>query len=161
MCLILEELFQNTKEFSNHIFFVFMSGFHVDKVCKNLGYAQWIRIEVVGFSGGIWVFWAEISFSLHILKTNTQFVSCMIEEKSSRRWLLNMVYASSSQLRRLLWEELNDNSDDNVNGWVAICDFNSIISTQEQSGYSTFNNAGSKDFNDWIYDNGLIDVQYK
>lgn len=31
-------------------------GSHANEICLKVGFANWIRVEVVGFSGGIWIF---------------------------------------------------------------------------------------------------------
>ena len=35
------------------------SGKQADSICKKIGFDYWVRVEAVGFSGGIWVFWKE------------------------------------------------------------------------------------------------------
>lgn len=37
-----------------------VSGVHVDNICRRIGYDEWVRMEAVGFSGGIWVFLEEV-----------------------------------------------------------------------------------------------------
>lgn len=34
-----------------------VSGSQVDDLCCRFGFDQWLCIEAVGFSGGIWIFW--------------------------------------------------------------------------------------------------------
>lgn len=36
-----------------------ISGEWADKVCTQIGFANWIRVEVVGFSGVIWLLWRD------------------------------------------------------------------------------------------------------
>lgn len=36
-----------------------VSGEQADMICRKIGYDEWVRVEVVGFSGGIWIFWRE------------------------------------------------------------------------------------------------------
>lgn len=30
-----------------------------DRVCQQIGWGSWHRVEATGFSGGIWIFWKE------------------------------------------------------------------------------------------------------
>lgn len=30
-----------------------ISGDHADRVCKSSGFANWVRVEAIGFSGGL------------------------------------------------------------------------------------------------------------
>ena len=29
----------------------------MDEICKKIGFKNWIKVESVGYNGGIWVFW--------------------------------------------------------------------------------------------------------
>lgn len=50
-----------------------VSGSQTDDICRSFGFAQWLWVEAVGFSGGIWVFWTE-DFEVEVLSTHPQFV---------------------------------------------------------------------------------------
>ncbi|XVF58991.1 hypothetical protein PTKIN_Ptkin07bG0237900 [Pterospermum kingtungense] len=45
-----------------------VSRTQVDLVCKGIGFENWVRVQAVGFSGGIWLFWKEW-FSVDIVYT--------------------------------------------------------------------------------------------
>lgn len=34
-----------------------VSGAQADETCLKVGFPNWVRVEAVGFSGGIWIFW--------------------------------------------------------------------------------------------------------
>lgn len=36
-----------------------ISGSRANEVCKNLNFSNWVRIEAIGYSGGIWIFWKK------------------------------------------------------------------------------------------------------
>ena len=50
-----------------------VSGSHADEVCQKLGFKEWIRVEAVGFSGGIWIFWNS-SLVIDVVHTHPQFI---------------------------------------------------------------------------------------
>lgn len=51
-----------------------------DKLCGRLRYQQWVRVECVGFRGGIWDFWNSSVVDLRILVSDAQFLHCGIFE---------------------------------------------------------------------------------
>lgn len=93
------------------------SGSQADNICKGFHYANWIRVEAIGFSWGIWIFWRE-NVSIDILLTYPQFILMSLKDTNSNVWFLSVVYGSpDSSLRCNLWETLNLKG-----GWaLAIC----------------------------------------
>lgn len=51
-----------------------ISGEVADKVCRKLGRRCWIRSEVLGYSGGIWVCWNEEEVDLRVIKLTRTIV---------------------------------------------------------------------------------------
>ena len=49
-----------------------VSGQHANEICKSIGFKNWVRVESVGFGGGLWVFWKD-QFHVDILFTHPQF----------------------------------------------------------------------------------------
>lgn len=84
-----------------------ISGNAVDKACKSFGFENWIRVEVVGFSGGIWLLWRN-NINFEIIATNPQFVFTHIRRGQERVGLVSFVYGSPTHyLRNKLWEKLS------------------------------------------------------
>lgn len=46
-----------------------VSGANADEICMKIGFENWIRVEAVGFSGGIWIFWKK-EVILNVICTN-------------------------------------------------------------------------------------------
>ena len=46
-----------------------VSGIHADIICKGINFANWVCVEAVGFSGGIWIFWRD-SILIDIVHTH-------------------------------------------------------------------------------------------
>lgn len=44
-----------------------VSGDRADKVLGCLGFEQWVKVDVVGFSGGLWVLWNECVVHVDVL----------------------------------------------------------------------------------------------
>ncbi|XVF57141.1 hypothetical protein PTKIN_Ptkin06aG0180000 [Pterospermum kingtungense] len=49
-----------------------ISGSHADEICCNFGFDQWLRVEAVGYSGGIWILWKD-EIDVEIISTHPQF----------------------------------------------------------------------------------------
>ncbi|XP_019164336.1 PREDICTED: uncharacterized protein LOC109160503 [Ipomoea nil] len=137
------------------------SGTGADETCIKLGFDQWLRVEAVGMSGGIWILWND-SLSLHNIRTNPQFVSMEIKNNNSRTWNIAVVYGSPSHsLRRNLWLELGREQCGLNEAWVTLGDFNSVKSSTEVNCPDNFNMRRSKDFTDWISRESLIDLGFR
>lgn len=97
-------------------------------------------IDAHGFSGGIWFLWDSTRVSVDLLPSGGQAFHAMIQVISNPQfkefsWLLSGVYASPDlETRNLLWDELRTIADNYSGPWVAIGDFNEIISHSEKSG---------------------------
>ena len=44
--------------------------------CMQLGFENWVRVEAVGYSGGIWIFWNGSKCHVEVVKTHSQFILC-------------------------------------------------------------------------------------
>lgn len=84
-----------------------ISGDHADRVCNKLGYSNWLRVEAVGFSGGIWMFWTD-KITLEVIYSHPQFILVRIKEDTTVPWFLSLVYGSPNPiLRHRLWQDLS------------------------------------------------------
>ncbi|XP_019188966.1 PREDICTED: uncharacterized protein LOC109183336 [Ipomoea nil] len=62
-----------------------ISGASTNKVCKKFGFENWIRVEVVGFNGGIWLLWRN-DLSIETIAINPQFI---LTKERYTRWNKN------------------------------------------------------------------------
>lgn len=47
------------------------SGVQVDEICRKIGFDNWVCVEAVGFSEGIWIFWMYV-YSVDIMFMHPQ-----------------------------------------------------------------------------------------
>lgn len=138
-----------------------ISGYKADEVCKKLVFEDWIRVEALGFSGGIWVLWRS-SIHVNVIRTHTQFIFLQVKEGIKEPWNLAVVYGSPSYgLRNRLWRDLRIQSMDVSGPWIAAGDFNAVVSEAEVSDPAKFKHNKSVRFRDWIFDQGLIDMGFE
>ena len=123
-----------------------ISGLKADQVCKKLDLNSWIRIEAVGFSGGIWVLWKDC-IKLEVIRTHPQFIHLEVQVAGHDPWLLSIVYGSPApHLRKFLWQDLNLSGIDLLKPWLVVCDFNSIVFVEETSSTGNFDNRKCSTF---------------
>lgn len=137
-----------------------VAGIHADSICRKIGFRRWLRVEAVGYSGGIWIFWND-NWKVDVRLTHPQFVVLDISHGNEINKSLALVYASPShQLRRKLWEGLSRSTGILNNEWLAIGDFNSVATREEVSNKEGFDSRRCRDFNKWIFDEGLVDIGF-
>ncbi|XP_031095145.1 uncharacterized protein LOC115999435 [Ipomoea triloba] len=137
-----------------------VSGDHANRISTSFGFEEWIRVEAVGFSGGIWVFWNH-PLRIQVLNTHPQFVNLQVDEQNSSPWILSLVYGSPNiSLCKKLFAELSLSNFDRYPCWLACGDFNSVTSIEEVSNAECFNLSRCSDFKEWIFREGLIDLGF-
>lgn len=51
-----------------------VSGDRADKVLGCLGFEQWVKVDVLGFCGGLWVLWNKCVVHMDVLHVHPQFI---------------------------------------------------------------------------------------
>ncbi|XP_019171913.1 PREDICTED: uncharacterized protein LOC109167347 [Ipomoea nil] len=137
-----------------------VSGGQANDICTKIGFSNWIRVEAVDFSSGIWVFWKD-PMQISVLRTHPQYVLMQVCMLGQTPWYLASVYGSlAHHLRRRLWNDLRQVERGFSGPWLAAGDFNTVLNKDETSNYSSFSSYRSADFGTWIQDEGLIDLGF-
>ena len=122
------------------------SGEHANVVCNNMCFDHLIRVEALGYSGGIWILKND-SVTLWILKTHPQFIHAEVSSPPNQPWLLTIIYGSPNQsLRKNLWKDLNQNTYTLKDPWMIVKGFNSIIDAEETTNPENFNHRRYSNF---------------
>ncbi|XP_031091106.1 uncharacterized protein LOC115996077 [Ipomoea triloba] len=136
-------------------------GSHANSICKKLGFDEWVRVEAVGFSGGIWILW-KASLKIEIINTHPQFINLQVQEGLLSQWTFTVVYGSPNKsLRRRLFADLSSDNMRTQQCWLICGDFNAVTSREEVSNPGCFNNTRSVDFVEWIFREGLVDLGFE
>ncbi|XP_019180199.1 PREDICTED: uncharacterized protein LOC109175391 [Ipomoea nil] len=134
-----------------------VSGDQANDICFDLGFDQWLRVEALGFSGGIWVLWKDV-LQVATHRTNPQFILLSIKEENSQPWNLSFVYGSPDHaLRQYLFEELSQVGLNLQGPWLSVGDYNSVLSINEVSS-TNLSSTRCAGFRRWIFEEGLIDL---
>lgn len=78
-----------------------ISGVRADHVCKKLSFSNWVRVEVTGYAGGIWVLWNIEDVKLVYLSSSTQMAHCEVLDRiSNKSTYVTFIYKDTSVARR-------------------------------------------------------------
>lgn len=138
-----------------------ISGDKATEVCGKLGFDHWIRVEAIGFSGGIWVMWND-TITLKVVASNPQFILANVTDDTNNEWSIAFVYASPTpHLRRKLRSALTPERLGGRKRWIAVGDFNSVTTAEEVSNPNTFALHRNANFNRWIFQEGFVDMGFQ
>ncbi|KAI9124099.1 hypothetical protein K1719_005399 [Acacia pycnantha] len=70
-----------------------VSGNPATKIIKSWGFKYSVRVEAVGFSGGIWLLWNSDDLGVDVLTKEEQFIHCRLK-LGCKEMLFTTVYAS-------------------------------------------------------------------
>lgn len=120
-------------------------------------------MDAARYSGGIWCLWDLALWKVEVLNSTNQFVHLQVTWKRSIVWLVTIVYASASYVRRQeLWDELSNLATNIVDPWVVLGDFNDILVDHERKGGSpNFSIRGMNGFRSMMQDCNLLDMGFQ
>ncbi|MBA0869404.1 hypothetical protein Goshw_027753 [Gossypium schwendimanii] len=112
-----------------------VSGSKADNIIAKLGFPCSHRVKAIGFSRDIWIGWKN-SVRLEIIYNHSQYILARVRSTSSSILVfISFVYGSPNrQKRKDLWDILKCSIPMGNYPWVAIGDFNAILSSSEKSG---------------------------
>lgn len=139
-----------------------ISGPRVDDVCRRIGLQGTVRVDAIGFSGGILCLWNPARINITVLDTNTYCIHLGVDLNTLKAWVLSIVYASPQlHLRPILWESLENFNATNILPWCLVGDFNTTLQEHEKEGGAAFNHCSSQQFADCIEACNLLDLVFK
>lgn len=131
------------------------------KLSSILGYSSHTRVDALGFSGGIWVYWKVESVNVHPINHHGQYINMEISRVGEEPWYFTAVYASLDPTKRQeLWKELEDFTTKHNKQWLIVGEFNDTRFSWERSSVSESSSRRSARFNDWINNMHLLEVEF-
>ncbi|XP_074313624.1 uncharacterized protein LOC141648808 [Silene latifolia] len=138
-----------------------MGGEHAIKLGNILGYDGHARVNTVGFSGGIWVYWKNEIVSVTPITEHAQYLTFEVASNGELPWIFSAVYASPDPSNRIeLWAELENFARVNNQPWLIAGDFNETRSLSERRGGDQNMARRCERFNSWIEDCELIELAF-
>ncbi|KAI9080045.1 hypothetical protein K1719_037978 [Acacia pycnantha] len=136
-----------------------ISGIQATKVIKSRGFKYSVRVEAVGFAGGIWMVWNSEELSVEVLVQEEQFLHCRLK-LGWKEMLFTAVYANPcEQQRQQTWNSLHSLAREIFEPWLVAGDFNEIKTPLEQKGGGRVSETRCKKFNEWIQNCSLLDLE--
>lgn len=112
-----------------------ISGSVGDRVINRIGFSEVVRVEAMGFSGGIWCMWKSNWPPIQVVATSRYCIHLLVNENSPSAWYLSIVYASPIVgQREFVWQELRDFKNSIDGPWALAGDFNAVTSNSEKIG---------------------------
>ncbi|XP_074314404.1 uncharacterized protein LOC141649619 [Silene latifolia] len=158
---VLKEVIKTYKPFVLALVETHMNGDHVLKIQKIIGYNGHHRVDVVGFSGGIWLYWKPEIITVTPISSTSQFVTVEITRNGELPWLFSAVYASPNPNNYMeLWTELENFAITNNQPWLLAGDYNETRSITERHGWDSNMACRCALFNKWIENCQLIELEF-
>lgn len=99
-----------------------ISGNRADAVLNKFNFDGVVKLDPIGFSGGIWCCWNSAAVSITVVAVKSQCIHLHINPKVQGGWFLTIVYANPQErMRQILWEELTTASNLFQGAWC-VCD---------------------------------------
>ncbi|KAF7804220.1 putative ribonuclease H protein At1g65750 family [Senna tora] len=136
------------------------SGNSADNISKRCGFEKSERVEVVGYSGGIWCLWDESVVQIKVLFKHAQFIHLRAGNGAGAH-LITVVYGSPNPSNcRALWDELGKLAENVNEPWLVAGDFNSFVFNHEKEGGSALGSRPDTSFSYWINKASMIDLGF-
>ncbi|XP_021771497.1 uncharacterized protein LOC110735618 [Chenopodium quinoa] len=138
-----------------------MGGEQAVKIANIIGYDGHERVDAMGFSGGIWVYWKTEFVKVNPILKHNQHITMEITRVGETPWFFLAVYASPYPTKRKeLWEELKDFARHNYKPWMIAGDFNDTRFPSERNTSCKETDRRSKLFNNWIEEMELVEAEF-
>lgn len=126
-----------------------------------MGYTGHTRVDAIGFSGGIWVYWRPEEVTVEPIIKHNQHITINITRVGATPWYFTAVYASPDPSKRQeLWKELQEFATTHNIPWMIAGDFNDTRFPSERNKSCTETDRRSTRFNDWVNDMDLLEVEF-
>lgn len=118
------------------------------------------HVPARGRSGGLWILWGD-RVQLHIIKQTRFYIHTKVSVPAQQRWDLICVYGDPSHaLNKEIWNYIKQVTD--LGGPVCLLgDFNAVTDTEEKFGGSQALNATNRNFRQFVFETGLVDLRFK
>ncbi|KAB2094138.1 hypothetical protein ES319_A02G135800v1 [Gossypium barbadense] len=138
-----------------------VSGRKADDIIAKLGFQHSHHIEAKGFSGGIWVGWKD-TIQLEIIQNHPQFTLVKIRSGGLIHSILTViVYGNPNPIKRKnLWEALKATIPSDNTPWMALGDFNALLSEKDKKGGSSIGKKCPY-FGEFLESNNLQDLGFQ
>ncbi|CAN1182171.1 hypothetical protein LINPERHAP2_LOCUS35836 [Linum perenne] len=137
-----------------------VSSIVADRSCGKLGFEEFVCVEEIGFSGGIWLLWHPCKVQLRVLEHHSQLLHLEGNCGGVENFLLTAIFGKPNmRAHELLWDSIKRILMNVVDPWILAGDFNVLLSMADKRGGVPFNAAVNQPFVDCVHVCGLIDTR--
>ncbi|KAJ9556026.1 hypothetical protein OSB04_010640 [Centaurea solstitialis] len=115
------------------------------------------HIEASGKSGGLLTVWNKNTFKCEFVIKEDNFLA-VVGKWDNTSGLITFYGPNDAKGRKILWSKLDLLCEKEEISWIFLGDSNEVYGKHERFNSET-NPKGSRDFNDFIQRNGLLDVR--
>lgn len=154
------------REYNASLFFLletYSSGERAKRQASKMGLSDWLIIDSIGQSGGLWCLWDVNVWKVQVIESTDQFAHLLVTWKGTESWFMTAVYANPRHARKQMrWEDLARIAAIIEDAWVVLGDFNSITGAHERKGGAmNFTTRGMWSFCDMIQNCNLLDAGFQ
>ncbi|XP_021837638.2 uncharacterized protein [Spinacia oleracea] len=136
-----------------------MGGAQATKIAYVLGYMGHTRVDAMGISGGIWVFWKPELVKVKPIIKHNQHITIDISRVGDTPWYFTTVYASLDPVKRKeLWDDLKNFASTHNKPWLVASDFNDTRTTSERN--TSCQETNRRSAHDWIDEMQLVEIEF-
>ncbi|XP_061348526.1 uncharacterized protein LOC133293922, partial [Gastrolobium bilobum] len=137
-----------------------VSGSKAKQIIKKLGFNNSIVEDAHGFTGGLWLLWNNDRCQVQALKQTHQFIHVRVTLADHQAFLYTVIYASPrEEIRKRLWDDLLQLSEDISVPWLIAGDFNEIAFPSEKRGGAPVDTSRCNKFASLLTDIKMIDLE--
>lgn len=132
-------------------------GPKAEKIIKKIGFDDFVKVDAIGFSGGIWVLWRN-PIQVFVSVIDDQFIHMKVAH-DCEVWWLTAVYANPMEIKKAdMRQKVKSIADDMNEPWLVCGDFNDIMSISEKKGGAGVDRRRMRLFCNWLDDCKLLDL---
>lgn len=137
-----------------------LSGDRATFAISSLSYERYMKVDALGFIGGIWVLWNPSNMIIEPITIAFHEIYLKLQVNSFT-FLLTAIYTPPNFYhRKQLWEELSYLSNFIPIPWLVIGDFNDISMASEQFGGHPPSQQKMNTFNNFLNKENLLDLGF-
>ena len=139
-----------------------VGGDKAKEIIDRLPFDGAIRVETIGYAGGIWLLWNSDRVAIMQLASTEQEIHVEVKVlPSNLSWILSVVYASPKIVeRQVLWENLAKVAELHSKPWIIARDFNEPLVEADKFGGRLVSINRSLLFKDCLDKCNMVDMGF-
>lgn len=140
-----------------------VSSSHAQALLARSYFTNLEYVEVVGYAGGIWVFWDQSRIQVEPISSHDQILTVLVTDVGTPRpWLLSIIYASPQPLLRdQLWQYIAQLGTFVQIPWVLAGDCNQPLVDADKIGGRPINSGRAAKLRAALDVGSLIDLGFQ